>query len=319
MFHGRAVGREDRDAAVQDGRHAHVAVGLDRQRVQQLIAGQAGDQHPAAGTGQQRAARAFHAFQLAGAGDVPLPDARLERLRGVQRGVARGQPDAVRPLDRIDDFLDERAVRLGIVQAAHVAIAVADLAEIAEPHVAPGVEHDVVRPAQPVTVAMGVDGFARAGVEVHALDVTVGITVGDAVGHGQAAGLHPLEAAVVADVAFAVRTDRGAVRPASGFGHHFLGPVGFDPRQRAALDLGQDDAPVVHGDRAFGKFEARCDFTYCHTGLLSFDRPCCGRLRPRTGSHTTLAYGAPCSEGIGLRLPRPTIESGPSPPTLSRG
>ena len=161
---------------------------------------------------------------------------------------------------------------------------------------------------------MGVDGFARAGVEVHALDVTVGVTVGDAVRHGQAAGLHPLEAAVVADVAFAVRADRGAVRPASGFGHHFLGPVGFDARQRAALDLGQDDAPVVHGDRAFGKFEARGDFTYCHTGLLSFDRPCCELAHI---PHSPTARHVRRESVCGYPVPRSSPDPHPHP--LPRG
>ena len=46
MLAARAVGRDDRDAAVHERRDADVALGVDRQRVEQLHAGQPDQEVP---------------------------------------------------------------------------------------------------------------------------------------------------------------------------------------------------------------------------------------------------------------------------------
>ena len=128
-----------------------------------------------------------------------------------------------------------------------------------------GVEHNIVRAAQLIAVTLGIHRFHRPGVDIDPLDRAVGIAVRDAVRHGQPAGFDPFKTAVITHVDFSVRPDCRTVRPAARFGHDFLGAIRLDSRQRAALDLGQDDAAVIHGNRAFGKFQAEGYFTYlCH-------------------------------------------------------
>ena len=107
-----------------------------------------------------------------------------------------------------------------------------------------------------MAVTLGINRFRRAGVHIDPLDIAVGIAVGDAVRHGQPAGFHPFKATVITYIDFAVRPDCRAVRSAASFGYDFLGSIRFDPCQRAALDLGQDDTTVIHGNRAFGEFQA---------------------------------------------------------------
>ena len=160
-----------------------------------------------------------------------------------------------------------------------------------------GIEHNIVRSAQLIAVALGINRFHRPGVDIGPLDITVGITLGNAVRHGQPAGFYPLKAAVITHVALAVGSNRRAVWPATRFGHDFLGSIRFDPRQRAALDLGQDDAAVIHGNRAFGKFQAGGYFSYlCHIcSPFIFPPAVCSTLRPGvSGSVGFMRYGPPC-------------------------
>lgn len=66
------------------------------------------------------------------------------------------------------------------------------------------IEHDVVRTFQGMAVALGVERFDLAGVEVDALDAAARVAVRGMTRHRHAVHLHPFEAAVVADVAGAV-------------------------------------------------------------------------------------------------------------------
>src|SRR4029079_7218003 len=63
------------------------------------------------------------------------------------------------------------------------------------------------------------------------------------------------EAPVVGDVDGPVGTHGGTVGPAAGVGHLLGGPVGVDASEGAALDLGQDDRAVRHGDRPFRELQ----------------------------------------------------------------
>ena len=75
--------------------------------------------------------------------------------------------------------------------------------------------------------------------------------------------LVPVEAAaVVADVHRSVRADRGAVRSSAGLGDDLLvAGLDVDPCERAARDLDDDDAAVVHGHRAFGETKSARDLS----------------------------------------------------------
>jgi hypothetical protein len=65
----------------------------------------------------------------------------------------------------------------------------------------------------------------------------------------------PFKAAIIGDIALAVRTDRGAVRPAAGAGGDAAGPVGSDAGQGAGGDLDQQYRPVGQRHRAFGELQ----------------------------------------------------------------
>ena len=71
-------------------------------------------------------------------------------------------------------------------------------------------------PSQPESVALGVEVFDLAAVDVDALDSPADVVRRLRAWHGHAVDLSPLEAAVVADVDLPVGSDRGAVRAASG-------------------------------------------------------------------------------------------------------
>ena len=88
----------------------------------------------------------------------------------------------------------------------------ADLAVIGEPHAAVGVEHDVVRAHERMTVALAVEHLHLAGREIDALDAATGVVGGLLrVGDLEAHHLDERPAAAVAHVDGAVGTDRDPV------------------------------------------------------------------------------------------------------------
>ena len=132
---------------------------------------------------------------------------------------------------------------------------------VGEPKPARLVEHDVVRAAQRMAAAFGVQHLDRAGFHVHALNASAGIAVVLIAGEMLAVLDVPAEAAVVANIAGAVGADRGAIGAAAGFRHDLDGAVRFHPAQGAAGNLHQNDIAVGHGDGAFGELQAGCDFS----------------------------------------------------------
>src|SRR5438046_1337775 len=137
-----------------------------------------------------------------------------------------------------------------------IPVGVADLAGSGEPEAAGRIEADVVRPAGRPAVARGVDVLDAPGGQVDPLDAPADVVLRLIPGHGEPAEVVPLEAAVVADVDPAVRADGGAVRSTARARDDAHAPIGTDPRERAALDLDQNDAPVRHRERSLGELEA---------------------------------------------------------------
>ena len=164
-------------------------------------------------------------------------------------------------VEAVDDVLDRRPVGLGVVEPALVDVAGARLAEVGEVEAALVVEDDVVRAPQPEPVALGVEVLDLAGGDVDPLDPAADVVGWLRPGDGHAVDLGPLEAAVVADVDLAVGADGGAVGTAAGLGDLGDRAVGGDAGQRAALDLDDHDAAVVHGDRALGEPQPTGDLT----------------------------------------------------------
>src|SRR5260221_6132193 len=78
--------------------------------------------------------------------------------------------------------------------------------------------------------------------------------LGSARHHG-AARRDPAEAAIVADIAFAVGSDRSAIGAAGYFRDHLFAPVGPNPRQPPAADFDQHHRSVRHHHRPLWKFE----------------------------------------------------------------
>src|SRR5690606_8413758 len=215
------------DAAAEQGGDADVAIGVDGQGVEILIAGHAG-QHPAAvrrGPGL--------AADLSGAGNLEGPEAAGLGFGDVEAVAGRGEADAVGGDHREGDFLDQAAVGLGVPNAAAVPVAGARLAQVAEPEAAMRIEHDVVRAAELHVAGAAIEDLHRAGLQVDALDAAAAIVLGLKDRPALARLLVPFEAAIVADIAFAVGTDGGTVRPAAGCRDHLLRAVRQHPRQRA--------------------------------------------------------------------------------------
>src|SRR5439155_3742652 len=112
----------------------------------------------------------------AGQGERPAPGRR--RLDDVERLLVGRQPDAVRSLEREDRFLDQRAVGLRVVDGAAVGIALARLAEVREPEAAGAVEDEIIRPAQPSSIARVVERLELAALGIDDLDAPAPVIVG---------------------------------------------------------------------------------------------------------------------------------------------
>jgi hypothetical protein len=124
------------------------------------------------------------------------------------------------------------------------------------------VEDDVVRPAQLHVAGPGVEHLDRAGLEVDALDAAAAIVLGLQDRPALARFLVPLEAAIVADVALAVGSDGGPVRPAARRRDDLLRAVRHHPRQGAGGDLDQHHRPVGHGHGPLGELQVARDFAH---------------------------------------------------------
>jgi len=70
----------------------------------------------------------------------------------------------------------------------------------------------------------------------------------------------PGKPAIVANVTFAVGTNRGAIRPAAEFGNDVLLARRQHPRQAAACDLHHDNAAIGQRDRSFRECQIGGDF-----------------------------------------------------------
>lgn len=126
----------------------------------------------------------------------PRPWGHQEVRKSTNTITGGGQPDPVRRVDRKHDLGDMTCVGFRVVDTGPVGAALGAEAVIGEPE---------------PTVRDAVDGTARPRVRKRA-------------GAGHAGMLDPAEAAaVVADADRAVRSERGAVRPAGDVGHRFAG------------------------------------------------------------------------------------------------
>ena len=165
----------------------------------------------------------------------------------------------------MDDLADEAAVGAGVVDAASIDLALPYFPEICEPESAAAIEDDVVRSLERPSVAGIVEHLDRPGVEVHPLDAAAHVVVRLPDRAAVAVLFHlPLESAVVADVALAIRTDGRSVGTAAGLGHDLLPTIGKHPGEGAAGDLDQEHGAVRHRDRSFGKEEAVGDGAVLH-------------------------------------------------------
>ena len=145
---------------------------------------------------------------------------------------------------------------LHVIERADIHVAGAALAEIGEPQPALLVEHQIVRPLQRMLAAFVEQGLDLAGSQIDALDRAADIfrRARRPRHHGAARG-DPAEAAIVADVAFAVGPERRAIGAAGNFRDDLLAPVGPDPRQPPAADFDQHHRAVRHRHRPFRKFQ----------------------------------------------------------------
>ena len=258
---GRAVRVKSGDPAVDNGRHADLAGGFHRQRVQQLKAGQIAD-HPA--RCEAVAGREHARFD-----DVKPPKPAQLSVGHINHLIIRRESDPI-GRDHMPFLLaDVGTVGPGVVDRAVLAAFRRRAAVVGEPEAACLVEHQVVGPDQPPAVTAVIDGLQLAAGHVIALDHAAHMAGRRRAGDGQAAIVQPLKcAAIVGDPDGAVRADRRAIRAASGLDHRLLAAIRQDARQPLRLDLGQDHRTIRHGDRAFGKFKALGDKLDVHGGGL---------------------------------------------------
>ena len=165
-------------------------------------------------------------------------------------------------MDGKGDGLDAAAVGLGIVNGATVDFARTALAKVGEVEAAMRIEDDVVGALERKAGARGVQRLDCAGRQIDALDaaarIVVGLPGGDQTYLRQ---FMPVEAAVVANVDFAVRSDRRAVGSAGVLRNRRLGTVGRDARQPRRLDLHDQHRAVGQGHRPLRKAQAARDLT----------------------------------------------------------
>src|SRR5262245_24591655 len=125
-----AVGGDHADAAVHQRRDADVAGAVDGERVEALEAGEPGQERAAA------RAEAHRHDDLTRRADLPRPHPPRPRLRDVEPLPVGREPDAVRPVEREDDLLDERPVGARVEDAGAISVAPAQLAVVGEPEAA---------------------------------------------------------------------------------------------------------------------------------------------------------------------------------------
>src|SRR5207245_11000803 len=113
------------DRAGDQGRHADVALAVDRERVEHLVTAEPGDD------GALLAAiRAVRRLDLAGRRELERPAARGRRLDDVARALVRREPAPVRPLEREHRLPDQRAVGLRVVYGRAIHVPSAGLAQL---------------------------------------------------------------------------------------------------------------------------------------------------------------------------------------------
>jgi hypothetical protein len=101
-----AVWRDHRYATVYQGCDANIARTIYSHRIEQLVAGESGEQCTAARSAQESSSWVLDPPEFSRAGNVLLPDTPLEGLRDVQTLVVRRKSNAVRAVDGIDHLLD---------------------------------------------------------------------------------------------------------------------------------------------------------------------------------------------------------------------
>src|SRR5690554_2796100 len=155
------------------------------------------------------------------------------------------------------DLGDLRAVGARVVDAATIDVARPRLAEVGEPEPAVRIEDDVVGTAQAMLADAIVEHVDATGLEVDAFDPPAAIVGGLERRRLDVAVAAPFEAAVVADVAGAVRSDRGAIGAAARAGDDArLAAARIDAGQGAAADLDHQQRSVGRDHRSFRKFQS---------------------------------------------------------------
>ena len=134
----------------------------------------------------------------------------------------------------------------------------------------------------------------------------------------------PLEAAVVADVAFAVGTDRGAVGSAAGQRRHRFGASRHHPREAPGENFDNNHRAVAERHRTLGKlqpFRQRADFHDLHFRGQPGDIS--DQYQPKK-SRSSLAVRATVSASPASRKPsatwsRPFVRASPATPSRPAG
>src|SRR4029077_13301274 len=113
--------------------------------------------------------------------------------------------------------------------------------------------------------------------------------------------------AVVADIAFAIRSDCRAVGATGNFRDHFLAPVGPNPCQPPAADFDPHDRSVRHDHRPFRKFETGGENANIGHEILPAYLSC---RRIPGSSRTRIDYVAGCyDKAISLAKQSPAMRS----------
>ena len=117
--------------------------------------------------------------------------------------------------------------------------------------------------------AGAIKNFDRACCEINPLDAPAAIVFRLHHRADMAVFPVPFEAAIVGKIAFAVRSQRGAVRPAAGARDDAFCSIGGDPGQVAGSDLDDQHRAIAERHRPFGKLQPLGERAELHRDDLS--------------------------------------------------
>jgi hypothetical protein len=134
------------------------------------------------------------------------------------------------------------------------------LSHVGEPKAACVVEHDIIGGGQPYPIALIVKPLHLACFQIDRLDPAAPAIFQWKSGNKPFAQSVERHAAIVADVAAAIRANCGAIGTSAKIGDNGFLAVWRDPGEHTPSDFDHQERTVIHRDRPLGEKQAGCDY-----------------------------------------------------------